>query len=151
MANTTESPSYVFTFKLISGFNIVNLPNNILVPNLKKITIKKLSYNFNQSNQYVAKLSVQGYDLHYYSDGVTTSTYTLTFMNPSGLINSQINYVNYADRPDIVLSYGAPFTQFTLIFDTDYSVNPGSLGEMSVGGSPHVSPSNPLLIEIEFI
>ena len=45
MANTTESPSYVFTFKLVSGYNVVNLPNNIMVPNLKQITIKKLRYN----------------------------------------------------------------------------------------------------------
>ena len=44
MANTTESPSYVFTFKLVSGYNVVNLPSNIIVPNLKQITIKKLSY-----------------------------------------------------------------------------------------------------------
>ena len=72
-------------------------------------------------------------------------------MNPSGLINSQINYVNYADKPDITLKYGAPFSQFTLVFDTDYSVNQGSFGEMSVGGSSFVTPSNPLLIEIEFI
>ncbi len=93
-ANTAESPSYVFTFKLVSGYNVVNLPNNIIVPNLKQITIKKLSYNFNQANQYVAKLSLMGYDLHYYSDGVNNTSYTLTFMNPSGLINSQINYVN---------------------------------------------------------
>ena len=151
MANTTESLSYVFTFKLVSGYNVVNLPNNTIVPNLKQITIKKLSYNFNQANQYVAKLSLLGYDLHYYSDGVNTSSYTLTFMNPSGLINSQINYVNYADKPDIVLKYGAPFSQFTLVFGTDYSVNQGSFGEMSVGGSSFVSPSNVLLIEIEFI
>ena len=150
MANTTESPSYVFTFKLISGYSVVNLPNNIIVPNLKTITIKKLSYNFNQLNQYVAKMSIVGYDIHTFTDGQTTKAYTLTFFNPGGALNSQINFVNYAKTPDIVLAYGSPMSQFILVFDTDYSTVQGSLGSMSVGGSPFVTPSNPLLLEIQF-
>ena len=101
-------------------------------------------------NQYVAKLSIQGYDLHYYTDGVLTSTYTLSFFNPSGALNSQINYVNYASKDDIVLSYGAPFSQFTLVFDTDYSEISGGLGQMSMCGSSFVTLSNPIIIEIEF-
>ena len=150
MANTTDSQSYVFSFKLVSGYNVVNLPNNIIVPNLKTITIRKLSYNFNQPDQYVAKLSIQGYDLHQYTDGVSSGTYTLTFFSPSGTVNSQINYVNYANQADIVLTYGNPLSQFTLIFDTDYSTNQGSLGAMSTGGSPYVTTTNPLLVEISF-
>ncbi len=74
----------------------------------------------------------------------------MSFSNPSGAINSQIAYVNYADKPDIVLTYGSPLSQFTLSFDTDYSINQGSLGVMSTGGSPYVTASNPLFIEIEF-
>ena len=92
MANQTDAQSYIFSFKLVSGYNVITLPNATIVPNLKTITIKKLSYNFNQSNQYVAKLSIMGYDLHTYSDGQITSPYTLTFFNPSGTVNSQITY-----------------------------------------------------------
>ena len=150
MANTTDSQTYTFSFKLVPGYNVISLPNNIITPNLKNITIKKISYNFNQSNQYVAKLSIIGYDLQYYSDGVVTNTYSLSFFNPSGAINSQINYVNYSDKSDIVLKYGSPLSQFTLSFDTDYSTIPGSLGVMSTGGSSFVTSSNPLFIEIEF-
>ena len=150
MANTTDAPSFRFSFKIISGYSVVNLPNNIIVPNLKNITIRKLSYNFNQTNQYVAKLSIQGYDTHFYTDGQVTGTYTLTFFSPSGTLNSQINYVNYANQPDILLTYGSPMSQFILVFDTDQSVNQGSLGSMSIGGCPFVTASNPLLVEIEF-
>ena len=42
MANQTEAMSYIFSFKLVSGYNVINLPNSIIVPNLKTITIKKI-------------------------------------------------------------------------------------------------------------
>ncbi len=150
MANTTGAQTFTFSYKLVSGYNVITLPNGVIIPNLKTITVKKLSYNFNQINQYVAKLSIQGYDLYNYSDGQINGTYTLSFFNPSGTLNSQINYVNYANSPDIILQYGAPFSQLTLVFDTDFSNNQGSLGMMSVGGSPYVSATNPLLIELQF-
>ena len=150
VANTTEAPSYRYSFKLVSGYSVINIPNNVIIPNLKNITIRKLSYNFNQSNQYVAKLSIMGYDTHIYTEGQITGSYTLSFFSPSGTINSQINYVNYANQPDVQLSYGNPMSQFTLIFDTDYSTIQGSLGQMSTGGSAYVTQENPVLIEIDF-
>ena len=104
MANQTSASTYIFSFKLVSGYNVITLPNNVVVPNLKSITVKKLSYNFNQLNQYSALLSIQGYDLHSYSDGVATHTYSLSFFNPSGVQNSQINYINYANKSDISLT-----------------------------------------------
>ncbi len=153
MANQTASPNYIFSFKLVSGYNVITLPNGVIVPNLKTITIKKLSYNFNQQSQYSALLSIQGYDLHYYSDGVANHSYTLSFFNPSGILNDQINYINYAEKPDISLVYGSPQSQFTLVFDTDYgsNYNGGNLGLMSTGGSPFVSATNPLFVELEFL
>ena len=150
MANTLASPSYVFSFKLVSGFNQITLPNNVIVPNLKQIIVRKLSYAFNQQYQYEAKLSIVGYDLHTYFDGLNTSSYTLSFFNPSGALNNVIEYTNVTSNADINLTYGAPMSQFTLVFDTDYSNNTGSLGAMSIGGSPYVTPTNPLFIEIEF-
>ena len=42
MANTTDSQTYIFTFKLVSGYNVITLPNNIIIPNLKKILQKIL-------------------------------------------------------------------------------------------------------------
>ena len=62
MANTLASPSYVFSFKLVSGYNQITSPNNVIVPNLKQIIVRKLSYSFNQQYQYEAKLSIVGYD-----------------------------------------------------------------------------------------
>ena len=41
MANDTSSKSYIFSFKLVSGYNVITLPNAVIVPNLKTITIKK--------------------------------------------------------------------------------------------------------------
>ena len=153
MANQTSASSYIFSFKLVSGYNVITLPNNVIVPNLKYITVKKLSYNFNQLNQYSALLSIQGYDLHNYSDGVANHTYSLSFFNPSGIQNSQINYINYASKPDVALTYGAPQSQFTLVFDTDYGSNyiGGNLGLMPTGGSPFVTATNPLFVELELI
>ena len=152
MANDTSSKSYIFSFKLVSGYNVITLPNNVIVPNLKNITVKKLSYNFNQLNQYSALLSIQGYDLHNYSDGVSNNTYLLSFFNPTGVQNSQINYINYTNKPDVSLSYGAPMPQLTLVFDTDYGSNYNgvNLGLMSTGGSPFVSATNPLFVELCF-
>ena len=151
MANQTNSLSYIFSFKLVSGYNVITLPNAVIVPNLKTITVKKLSYNFNQLNQYSALLSILGYDLNNYSDGIANHTYSLSFFNPSGVQNSQINYINYSNKPDISLSYGAPMSQLILVFDTDYGSNGSSLGLMSMGGSPFVTSSNPLFVELEFV
>ncbi len=149
MANTTNAQSYIFTFKLISGYNVIQLPNNIIIPNLKKIFVRKLAYNFNQQYQYVGKLSIVGYDLHTYTDGVNTSSYTITLLNPSGALNNVVEYTNVTQNADINLLYGSSQSQFTIVFDSDYSDNGGSLTSMSTGGSPFVSQSNPLLLELE--
>ena len=149
-ANTTSAISYIFTFKLCSGYNIVQLPNSITIPNLKKIFIRKLSYNFNTSFQYIGLLSLQGWDLHSYSDGIATSSYTISLLNPSGVQNSVISYINNTSKADIDLVYGSVQSQFIITFNTDNSNGSGSLGQMSVGGSAYVTPSNPIVIEIEF-
>ena len=151
MANDVDAKSYIFSYKLCSGYNVIQIPSNIVIPNLKQITVKKLSYKFNTINQYTALLSIQGFDLHTLSDGIVTQNYTLSFFNPSGIINSEINYINYAAKPDIQLTYGSSQSQFTIVFNTDQSDNVGSLGSMSVGGSSYVTTSNPLFLEIEFV
>ncbi len=88
--------------------------------------------------------------MHQYSDGVNLSSYTITLLNPSGVINSVVEYTNVSNNADINLSYGSPQSSFTVVFDSDYSNNGGSLTSMTTGGSPFVSSSNPLLIELEF-
>ncbi len=125
--------------------NILFLPWNL---GKFRQTVKKLSYKFNTINQYTALLSIQGFDLHTLSDGIVTQNYTLSFFNPSGIINSEINYINYAAKPDIQLTYGSSQSQFTIVFNTDQSDNVGSLGSMSAGGSRYVTTSNPLFLEI---
>ena len=150
MANTFAAPSYVFSFKLVSGYNVIQLPNNIIIPNLKQIFIRKLSYNFNQQNQYVGLLSIQGYDLNTYFDGVAQSNYTISMFNASGVQNTVISYVNTTMNADINLQYGSVQSQFTIVFNTDYGAT-GNLGAMSTGGSSFVSPTNPLFIELQFI
>ncbi len=114
-ANTIGAISYIYSFKLCSGYNIVQLPSNVVIPNLKKIFVRKFGYNFNQANQYVALLSIQGFDLHTFYDGQISSS-------------------------------------FTIIINTDYgsAYNGGNLGQISVGGSPFVTTTNPVYIELQF-
>ncbi len=148
-ANTTGADSYVFSIKLISGYNVVQLPSNIIVPNLKKIFIRKFGYTFNQQNQYVALLSIQGFDLHTYYDGQVQSNYSISLFNPSGVQNTVINYVNNSDTADISLLYGSPQSQFTITINTDYGTT-GNLGQISTGGSPFITSNNPIFLELEF-
>ena len=148
-ANTTGADSYVFSIKLISGYNVVQLPSNIIVPNLKKIFIRKFGYTFNQQNQYVALLSIQGFDLHTYYDGQVQSNYSISLFNPSGVQNTVINYVNNSDTADISLLYGSPQSQFTITIHTDYGTT-GNLGQISTGGTPFITSNNPVFLELEF-
>lgn len=152
MANETSSANYIYTFKLISGFNVINIPNNVIVPNLKQIFIRKLAYNFDQIGSYIGLLSIQGYDLHVYTDGITPHNYTICLFNPSGNQNQVIEYINETTHPDINLVYGAPMSQFTLIFDQDGpSANQQPSAAMTTGGSPFITTTNPLFIELEFV
>lgn len=128
----------LFTYQLYSGYNLITLSQTI--DNVKKITVKKFAYRFIQPNQLLARLSIVGHDIWTYTDGITTANYTMTFFNAGGLQNGVINYINKNDAPDVKFEYGTPLTQFYLVFDIDNSS----------GGSPDVSQTNPILIELEF-
>ena len=151
-ANTTGASSFIFSFKLCSGYNVIQLPNSTIVPNLKKIFVRKFGYNFTQQNQYVALLSIQGFDLHTYYDGVVQSSYSISLFNPSGTQNAVVNYVNVTNSADIELLYGSVQSQFTIVINTDYgsNYNGGNLGQISTGGTPFITTDNPVFLELEF-
>jgi len=149
-ANTTGANSYIYSIKLVSGYSVITLPSNIIIPNLKKIFIRKFGYNFNQANQYVALLSIQGFDLHSYFDGQVQTNYTISLFNVSGVQNTVVNYINNTDMSDINLLYGSSQSQFTITINTDYGTASGNLGQISVGGSPFITPSNPVFLELQF-
>ena len=125
-------------YKLVSGYNVISFPKAL--SNLKSITVRKLGYRFDQTGQYIARLSIGSNDVHAYTDGITSSNYTMIFFNPSGLINSVVTYDNKTSETDVTFEYGKDMTQCILTFDI----------ENSVGGSPYVTQLNPLFIELEF-
>lgn len=125
-------------YKLVSGYNVISFPQTIL--NVKSITVRKLGYRFNQTGQYIARLTIVSNDVHEYTDGLTSSNYTMIFFNPSGLMDSVVIYDNKTSNPDVIFDYGKDMTRCILTFDI----------ENSVGGSPYVTQLNPLFIELEF-
>ena len=125
-------------YKLVSGYNVINFPQTLL--NVKSITVRKLGYMFDQTGQYMARLSIGSNDVHEYTDGITSSNYTMAFFNPGGILNSVVTYDNKTNSTDVTFVYGKDMTQCVLSFDIDDSA----------GGSPYVTQSNPLYIELEF-
>ena len=125
-------------YKLVSGYNVISFPQAL--SNVKSITVRKLGYRFDQTGQYIARLSIGSNDVHEYTDGITSSNYTMIFFNPSGLINSVVTYDNKTSETDVTFEYGKDMTQCILTFDID----------SSSGGSPYVTQLNPLYVELEF-
>ena len=134
-----KSNLFNYTFKLTNSVVVINLP--YAIKNAESMRVKQARFITASSNNAYMMLKVSGFNTNIYFDGAKTEHYSKILLLPPSTL-TPILYEALTNTPDVKIN---PVSSQNGIADLKI--------EILIDGvySPDISPSNPLLLEIEII
>jgi len=137
MENNNKSNLFNYTFNLTNSITRVNLPYNI--KNSGSLRIKQARYITASPNNLYMMIKISGFNNNIFFDGNKTEHYAKMLLLPPSTL-TPILYEAYTESPDVLIDKiatqsGISDLHIELLIDGVYSSD--------------ISPSNPMILEIE--